>query len=193
MAGNPLKLFFDRFMLVNLERYKNDPAALSVLNSMALEQLNFANWREGVVGTATQMTVDLDIPNKLVADDQQYYTLDFASPLVSTPTNPAPVDEATLPQKGTGLYLYTDTSVTPNRLACAVVVRVKTDLGAEAIEVIKASCKFDLDNSEITLDAGNTTATIETKTFVDIIKVLASEVTTFLYDGTLKYDGSATY
>lgn len=192
MAGNPLKLFLDRFMLCNKERYKNDPAAMNVLNNMTLEQINFNNWRVGQVGNATQMTVDMEVPKRLEAIDQQYFPLDFASPLVMTPTDATPVLESDLPQKGTGVYYYNDTTVTPNRLAVAVVVRVKDDLIDEAIVVVKAACKFDLEPGELS-PVSDSQLSVQTKTFVDVIKVLASEVTVFLYDGTLLYDGTATY
>lgn len=193
--STPLELFFNRFMLVNKERYKDDPKAMAILNSLTLEELDFANWRAAANENSqtVQMTVDLDSLNKLTATNQSYYTLDFASPLVSTPTDSAPVAEADLAQKGTGLYLYNDTSVTPNRLACAVVIYNPTDLYSEAVTLIKASCKFEIATEEISEVGSAAGATVSTKTFNDVIKILASQITTFLYDGTLLYDGSATY
>lgn len=195
MSGNSLQLFLDRFLLVNKERYKNDPNALAILNGLTLEQLTFSNWQSKQdSGKPIQQTVDMDIVNKLVAHAQKYYTLDFASPLVSKPVDATPVAEADLTSKAkTGLYFYNDTSTTPARIACAVVVRAPKDLYSEGVAVIKASCLFDLDDGEIAKNSDGTAALVSSKTFVDTIKILQSTVTEFLYDGTYKYDGTMTY
>lgn len=195
MSGNPLQLFLDRFLFINKERYKNDSFALNILNNLTLSDISFSNWHSAQIADGpVQQTVDLGATDKLVAQAQKYYTLDFASPLVSKPTDPAPVNESDLPTKAkTGLYFYNDTNFEPPRLACAVVLRAPKDLYAEGVAVIKASCLFDLQDTELTKIGDGSIITVGTKTFVDTIKVLASSVTEFLYDGTYKYDGSMTY
>lgn len=195
MSGNPLQLFLNRFLLVNKERYKDDAAALAVLNSLTLEEIIFENWEgTAIPGGPIQQKVDLEVVDKLVGVNQKYYTLDFASPLVSTPKDSVPVAEAELVNKAaSGLYLYNDTTSQPSRLACAVVIRNPTNLFDEAVTIIKASCKFDLTDEDIVSIADGTVASVSTRTFFENIKLLVSEATEFLYDGTYKYDGSMTY
>jgi len=195
MSGNPLQLFLDRFLLINKERYKNDPFSLNILNNLSLSDITFSNWQSTQIADGpVQQTVDMDVTKKLVAHAQKYYTLDFASPLVSKPTDATPVNEADLTSKNkTGLYFYNDTNFSPARVACAVVVRAPTSLYDDGIAVIKAACLFDLTDATFTKLNNGAEVLVAAKTFVDTIKILQSAITEFLYDGTYKYDGTMTY
>lgn len=194
MSGNPLQLFLNRFLLVNKERYKDDALALNIINSLTLEEVVFSNWRgTQLQGVVEQKTTDIRADGKLTGTDQKYYTLDLASPLVTTPTETAPVEEADLPKQTiNGLYLYNDTSVTPARLSCAIVINRPEDLVEEAKVIIKAACKFDLADEDIVALENGTDVLVTTQAFIDVVKLVAADLE-FRYDGTRSYDGSVTY
>lgn len=195
MNDTKLQLFLNRFLLVNKQRYADNAPMMAVLNNLTLDQVDFSNWRSTQIPDGPiQQTVDMILNNKVTGEDQTYYALDYASPLVSNPTDGTPVAEADLTKKTvTGLYFYNDTNFDPVRIACAVVVRVKNDLYTEGLETLRASCLFELADDEIIKIGDGSSVMVNTKTFADTIKILASELVAFIYDGTYTYDGTLTY
>lgn len=191
------KLFLDRFVLYNNERYKDEPRIVNALNALSVGNVLFSNYRKVPLEGSSEMThlVDLDQPGILIAHDQQYIPADYVENGASqvAEADPLPLEELQT-RKFDGIYRLQESVEPPTHIGAVLVL--KGEKTAENIRlVVKENCFFMLDDEEIVIDDELTLVTIDSHTVVGVLQIVEGIYARGepIYDGTYNYDGTITY
>lgn len=176
------KLFLDRFIAYNTDRYKDEQHIVDVLSGLTLDNIAFSNYRKVTLESGeSRHLVDVD-HIQLTGDDQEYTPADYAKNEVATLVEPDPLELDALKQKGVqGIYFL---GLSAEETVGAVLVYN----GSKTIENIKAQikekCLYDLSDSDITVAEDLTFVTIDSRTIIGIVQVVEG-----LYDDIPRYNG----
>lgn len=182
MAIENNQLFLDRFIEVNVERYKDNPALVTMFQNLTLGQIIFSNYRETVLESGQVAHLyDMEVPGVFIARNQMYYPAEYEVHHVTTITKKEVPVEDLNKQGEQGVY----TDVSGN----GVAVVLKGDLDVPTIKaLIKDKCAYNISDDEITVNQALDTVTIRTHTVLGVLSVVES-----LYDGIQRYNGQFRY
>lgn len=192
MAIPSYELFLKRFIEVNADVYKDDPAFVAELNALTIDTLLITNLRKSDIEGKIVHTVDVEKPGLLKGFDQRYYPADYVKHKASNMVTPDPqtvevLQTRTLP----GVYLVI-VNETENKSAILVNQGDKTIEALTAL--VKAKSKVVLTDDQIIVSEDLSTVTIDSPTVVGLLQVYES-----IYDelprwnGEYVYDGTLTY
>lgn len=189
MAFPNEQLFLDRFIAYNQDRYKDEPDFVTVLGTLTLGNALFTNFRKSTNAGVISYLVDVDAPDKFIGVDQKYTPADYIKQEVCTLIEPGALTLANLQIKRVqGIYLLsgeggsnTGVVLVPQGQKTATVVR----------GLVKAGCLYNLTDAQVTINAGVTTVTIDSRTVVGSLTVV--EMADPIHDGTYLHDGTLTY
>jgi hypothetical protein len=186
------ELFLKRFIEVNVEVYKDDPAFVAQLNALTLDTLVITNLRKADLEGKVYHTVDVEKVGLLKGFDQHYYPADYVEHHAAKLEDPEPktvevLQTRTLP----GVYLVL-VNETDHKSALLVNHGEKTIEALTAL--VKAKSKVVLTDEQITVSEDLSTVTIDSPTVIGLLQVYES-----IYDelprwnGEYVYDGTLTY
>lgn len=187
------QLFLNRFIAFNKQRYEGDPEFVSKLDGLTLSTINFSNFRvEEVEPGVTAHFFDVDSPQLLTGDNQQYLPADYAVNGTAQMAEPDPVELTDLQRKGVqGIYFL---GVSAEDKVGAVLVYNGQKTVQNIKDLVKENCYFELTDEEIAVDEGLTLVTIDSHTIGGILQVVESLYDDVpRYNGQFRYDGTISY
>jgi hypothetical protein len=193
MARPKEQLFLDRFIAYNTDRYKDEQDFVDALNALTLGTVTFSNYRKITNQGPTHYLVDVNSPDLFVGTDQEYTPGDYVVNNLSQLQQPDPFTVDDLEKvKVDGIYKLTGVA---SDISGAVLVRKNERTAVNVRQIIKENCHYLLADSDITIDVGVTTVTIDSLTVVGKVQVVESDFArgVYIHDGTYKHDGTITY
>lgn len=177
------QLFLDRFIEVNLERYRDNPSVVQMLQGLTLDQIQFTNFRKTTLPSGqVAYLYDMEYPNVFIAHNQRYYPADYAVHKVAVFQEKDKITLENLPTKTKEGMYYIDP--TGGRMLVT-----KGKLGIEHIKaLVKSNCRYDLADEQITVSQDYTTFTVDSPTVFKGVGIVES-----LYDDLPRYNGRYRY
>lgn len=186
MAIPSNQLFLDRFIEYNSERYKDNPALVTMFKGLTLDKVELTNLRETTLENGKPANLfDIKAPGVFVGKNQKFYPADYLIHNVAEISKDEPVTLQDLPQKDTaGIY-----TVLPEGGSALVLKGDKTETAVKLLIEVKS--RYDITDAQITINADLSSLTIKSPTIVGTLYVTESVFDELLrYDGRHRMDGS---
>jgi len=194
MAFPNQQLFLDRFIAYNKNRYKDDPYLVKAFSNLTLSDIAFTNPRKEVEDGVTKHVTDVDAPGVFTGVNQRYipadYSLHGVAQLVSE--NPLALAQLRLELEAGVYWLRTDED--GSQVGALLVEKGEKNV-ENILRLVKGKCLYDLEVSDISIDADISQVTIDSVTIVGFLQVVESlgDINEAVYDGTFIFDGTLTF
>lgn len=188
------QLFLDRFIDYNKERYVDEADFVQSLSALSLNSITFQNRRAEVAQDGTPFfLVDMSSPKLFIAHDQQYTPGDYIIGNASSLVDEDPLVLADLQARFVpGIYKL---QLNADTIDGAVLVKAGEKTQANIFKLVKDSCLYVLDDSNLSINQDLTIVTVSSNTVIGTLTVVESTNVdeSAHYDGEYLYDGALTY